>query len=494
MESDTASAAVRHMESESDTASAAVRHMESDTASIAGSELLVGGENYDSAFETDSEAGSVNWHRHLSAEKEDTDLDRPRAKRPRPAPPPLTFKGSKVVLRAEEDADWRRRGRQQVLGLNAYDRHKLFINTYILTYPVWTIKRKRRRARIKSESKTSSPICRASFARRLGRRLGRHKGDSASFARAFARAFGEEYGWALTPAVTSESRCPMRWNVSGCIRKQAPQQACCATKLFERDASRDRNDFTVLEENHRFVWTAKDEVDSWEAKLAKKYYDKLFHEYGICDLRYHQLGKVAIRWQTEAEVVSGKGQFTCAEKFCKNKETSSLRTWEVNFAYVEKGEKRNTLVKLRLCPECSVKLNYKSQRREVKKKRRMKEKTKGESSSKKPKTEEGPEVEGEKDERQEEAEQEKAREQEDIWNREEEAEPTEQDEFEKFFDDLLIQTQYFEEETPATQRGPPETQPREKVQTELRRRTQLSSALTPAFVASDGERSPTPQP
>lgn len=38
------------------------------------------------------------------------------------------------------------------------------------------------------------------------------------------------------------------------------------------------------------------------------------------------------------------GQFQCGNKRCENQE--GLKSWEVNFAYVEQGEKRNALVKL----------------------------------------------------------------------------------------------------------------------------------------------------
>jgi len=44
-------------------------------------------------------------------------------------------------------------------------------------------------------------------------------------------------------------------------------------------------------------------------------------------------------------------------------ESSDLQSWEVNFAYVEDGEKKNALVKVRLCKECSYKLNYKKQQK-----------------------------------------------------------------------------------------------------------------------------------
>lgn len=51
-----------------------------------------------------------------------------------------------------------------------------------------------------------------------------------------------------------------------------------------------------------------------------------------------------MRWRTEKEVIVGKGQFECGSKTCKEKE--NLRSWELNFGYVEHGEKKNALVKL----------------------------------------------------------------------------------------------------------------------------------------------------
>jgi len=40
-----------------------------------------------------------------------------------------------------------------------------------------------------------------------------------------------------------------------------------------------------------------------------------------------------------------EGQFECGAKKCAERE--GLRSWEVNFAYIEHGEKKNALVKLR---------------------------------------------------------------------------------------------------------------------------------------------------
>lgn len=51
-----------------------------------------------------------------------------------------------------------------------------------------------------------------------------------------------------------------------------------------------------------------------------------------------------MRWQTENEMVTGKGQFVCGNRICH--ETKHIKTWEVNFSYMEHGEKKNTLVKL----------------------------------------------------------------------------------------------------------------------------------------------------
>jgi protein FRA10AC1 len=40
------------------------------------------------------------------------------------------------------------------------------------------------------------------------------------------------------------------------------------------------------------LWDDDDTPESWEAKLAKRYYDKLFKEYCICDLGRYKENKV----------------------------------------------------------------------------------------------------------------------------------------------------------------------------------------------------------
>lgn len=125
---------------------------------------------------------------------------------------------------------------------------------------------------------------------------------------------------------------------------------------FERSTENDRNDYTVLAEEHKFLWDSGDAPKTWEKRLAKAYYDKLFKEYAIADLSRYKENMIAMRWRVEKEVCEGKGQFVCGNKHCLQSE--GLVSWEVNFAYVEQAERKNALVKLRLCPKCSKKLNY----------------------------------------------------------------------------------------------------------------------------------------
>ena len=57
-----------------------------------------------------------------------------------------------------------------------------------------------------------------------------------------------------------------------------------------------------------------------------------------------------------------------------------LKSHEVNFSYIEDDVSKNALVKLRLCEECAVKLNYTRKDKEKKKSKKSKKK---EKSSKK---------------------------------------------------------------------------------------------------------------
>ena len=117
------------------------------------------------------------------------------------------------------------------------------------------------------------------------------------------------------------------------------------TKLLkEQDRSKWKTDKDVILENMKFIWNEDEVPTTWEERLAKKYYDKLFREYCICDLSRYKENKIANRFRIDKEIVIGKGQFICGEKSCK--EEKDLKTWEVNFAYVETGDRKNALVKI----------------------------------------------------------------------------------------------------------------------------------------------------
>ena len=96
----------------------------------------------------------------------------------------------------------------------------------------------------------------------------------------------------------------------------------------------------------------------WEVRLARRYYAKLFREFALADLsKAASEGQVGLRWRTEAEVVSGTGQFTCG---CRRTPgggrcaaTAGLASFELLFAYVEAGASKAALVKVRACPECA---------------------------------------------------------------------------------------------------------------------------------------------
>jgi len=105
----------------------------------------------------------------------------------------------------------------------------------------------------------------------------------------------------------------------------------------------------------RFIRNEKDNDDSvWQKRFAKDYYDKLFKNYCLANFSRYKEGKVGMRWRTEDEVISGKGQFVCGAEDCS--ETKSLKSYEVPFAYVETGQKKHALVKLRVCPACATQL------------------------------------------------------------------------------------------------------------------------------------------
>lgn len=120
------------------------------------------------------------------------------------------------------------------------------------------------------------------------------------------------------------------------------------------------NDKDILIKNHQFV--RDDDTDrklctqSWEIRMARRYYDKLFKEYALVDLSRYKENKIGMRWRNKNEVIEGKGQFSCGSNSCYI--DNSLLTYEVPFKYKEDGILKHELVKVRLCEECAKQLFY----------------------------------------------------------------------------------------------------------------------------------------
>ncbi|KAK4591900.1 hypothetical protein RGQ29_016387 [Quercus rubra] len=136
-----------------------------------------------------------------------------------------------------------------------------------------------------------------------------------------------------------------------------------------------KTDRDTLREGYRFIRTEEDDMDpSWEQRLVKRYYDKLFKEYCIADMSQYKTGKIGLRWRAEKEVISGKGQFICGNKHCDEKD--DLASYEVNFSYSEAGENKQALVKLVTCERCADKLHYKRRKEKEQSEKREREENK----------------------------------------------------------------------------------------------------------------------
>lgn len=104
-----------------------------------------------------------------------------------------------------------------------------------------------------------------------------------------------------------------------------------------------KTDQDTLRETYRFIRSEEDDLDSsWEQRLAKRYYKKLFKEYCIADMARYKDGKIGMRWRSEKEVMLGKGQFVCGNKRCDVKD--DLSSYEACFGqfYIQGGWRKQT--------------------------------------------------------------------------------------------------------------------------------------------------------
>ncbi len=132
----------------------------------------------------------------------------------------------------------------------------------------------------------------------------------------------------------------------------------------------DKSELEVLKEQHQFVRNDDDDKinsEDWKVRMARRYYDQLYKEFAIIDLSRCEEGMIGLRWQTEKEVLCGKGQTSCGARQCISENISELVTYELPFSYVENGNNKLELVKVSLCGSCGKKLKI------YKKKQRMKE-------------------------------------------------------------------------------------------------------------------------
>lgn len=143
----------------------------------------------------------------------------------------------------------------------------------------------------------------------------------------------------------------------------------------------------------------------------------------------------------ETSDIVSLGQFICGSTRCDD--SDDLESWEVNFGYMEHGEKKNELVKVRLCPDCSYKLNYKQEKRAAKEnKKRRRSRSRSTTQEDRPKSKRRRRHSNEDDEEDQKRSTSEEPEKEDersIWSKpiEQKQEKSKEEEFEDYFADLL---------------------------------------------------------
>lgn len=92
------------------------------------------------------------------------------------------------------------------------------------------------------------------------------------------------------------------------------------------------------------------------------------------DLKHYKTRQIALRWRTAEEVIAFIGERTCASLRCPYHNPSAdqleamseqgitmprLQAFELPFAYIEAGQQKHALVKVKVCERCARKVNYK---------------------------------------------------------------------------------------------------------------------------------------
>ncbi|WVW80445.1 hypothetical protein I302_102427 [Kwoniella bestiolae CBS 10118] len=181
-----------------------------------------------------------------------------------------------------------------------------------------------------------------------------------------------------------------------------------------------KSDWDVVKENHRLIRDDEEPQNvSWEERVARAYESRLFKEFALIDLKHYKSHAFALRWRTAPEVINGTGEDTCASLRCKYhqprtipsqekrgreisisnlrfkdpdaassthppssridrgdegeeegdvREIPPLRSYELPFVYLESGERKEALVKVRLCGRCERKLKWRGEEKHRKSK------------------------------------------------------------------------------------------------------------------------------
>ena len=167
---------------------------------------------------------------------------------------------------------------------------------------------------------------------------------------------------AATPADAAAAATPADAAASlAALPPAARHAALLAAAVVDPARPPPLTDRAALEASHRFLRTPADDDaaarsgGAWLADAARRYYDLLHREYCVVDLSRARdasgeggSGPIGLRWRTAAEVRAGKGQLACGARGCG--ETRGLASFELNFRYVEAGERKAALVKCRVCP------------------------------------------------------------------------------------------------------------------------------------------------
>ncbi|XP_065626804.1 uncharacterized protein LOC112038771 isoform X5 [Quercus suber] len=117
-----------------------------------------------------------------------------------------------------------------------------------------------------------------------------------------------------------------------------------------------KTDRDTLREGYRFIRTEEDDMDpSWEQRLVKRYYDKLFKEYCIADMSQYKTGK--------------------GSSYVVTNTVMKKMTW-LAMSYSEAGENKQALVKLVTCERCADKLHYKRRKEKEQSEKKEREENK----------------------------------------------------------------------------------------------------------------------